>query len=110
VGTSGGGKSTLVQVILGLYAPTRGRVLFDGVPINRIGLETVRENVTTVLQQPALFNDSVRANLCMGRDHDDAALWRALAIAQLEETVRALPRGLDTQVGRQGVRLSGGQR
>ncbi len=110
VGASGGGKSTLVQVILGLYPPTRGTVLFAGVPIQQIGMEVVRDHVATVLQQPALFNDSVRANLCMGRSHEDEELWRALHIAQLEDVVRALPKGLDTQVGRQGIRLSGGQR
>jgi ATP-binding cassette subfamily C protein len=63
-----------------------------------------------VLQHPALFNDSVRANLCMGRERDDEACWQALEIAQLASTIRALPAGLDTLVGRSGVRLSGGQR
>jgi ATP-binding cassette subfamily C protein len=57
-----------------------------------------------------LFNDSVRNNLTLGREVDDAVLWRALEIAQLRETIAGLPRGLDTVVGRQGVRLSGGQR
>ncbi|HAF94260.1 MAG TPA: ABC transporter ATP-binding protein, partial [Pseudomonas sp.] len=59
---------------------------------------------------PALFNDTVRANLCMGRERDDAACWQALEIAQLADTVRQLPHGLDSIVGRSGVRLSGGQR
>ena len=110
VGASGGGKSTLVQVILGLYQPQSGSVLFDGVPTTEIGLDVVRENVATVLQHPALFNDSVRMNLNLGRDLPDAALWQALEVAQLADTVRAMPRQLDTLVGRQGVRLSGGQR
>jgi ATP-binding cassette subfamily C protein len=57
-----------------------------------------------------LFNDSVRANLTLGRDVDDATLWQALDIAQLRDTIAALPQQLDTAVGRQGVRLSGGQR
>lgn len=110
VGASGGGKSTLVQVILGLYTPTRGQVLFNGIPLEQIGMEQVREHVATVLQHPALFNDTVRANLCLGRDHKEADLWQALEIAQLDELVRTMPQGLDTVVGRQGVRLSGGQR
>src|SRR5690606_3316927 len=110
VGASGGGKSTLVQVILGLYPPTRGQVLFNGVAVEQIGMEQVREHVATVLQHPALFNDTGRANLCLGRDHDEAQLWQALEIAQLAELVRAMPQGLETLVGRQGVRLSGGQR
>ncbi|MBV0932896.1 ABC transporter ATP-binding protein [Marinobacterium weihaiense] len=110
VGASGGGKSTLVQVLLGLYPPQRGEVCFDGVPVQRIGLERVREHVATVLQQPALFNGTVRDNLTMGRDADDKTLWQALEVAQLKDFVTGLEQGLDTLVGRQGVRLSGGQR
>ncbi|MCB1858595.1 MAG: ABC transporter ATP-binding protein [Gammaproteobacteria bacterium] len=109
VGASGGGKTTLVQVILGLYPPESGRVVFDGVPISEIGMDVVRDNVATVLQHPALFNDSVRANLSLGKPYPDAALWRALEISQLEEVVRGLDNGLDTLVGRNGIRLSGGQ-
>ncbi len=110
VGASGGGKSTLVQVLLGLYPPTEGRVRYGGEPVERIGLDVVRSHVAVVLQHPALLNDSVRANLALGRPLADAALWQALAIAQLEDVVAAMPEGLDTVVGRQGVRLSGGQR
>ncbi len=110
VGASGGGKSTLVQVILGLYTPQSGVVKFDGVPVTEIGLDVVRSHVGTVLQHPALFNDTVRMNLTLGREIDDARLWQALEVAQLADTVRAMPKGLDTLIGRQGVRLSGGQR
>ena len=110
VGASGGGKSTMVQVLLGLYPPRAGYVYFDDVPMQRIGLDVVRENVATVLQHPALFNDSVRMNLTLGRDMPDADLWHALAVAQLTDTIEATDAGLDTVVGRQGIRLSGGQR
>jgi ATP-binding cassette subfamily C protein len=110
VGASGGGKSTLVQLLLGLYQPSQGQILFNGIPVNEIGFETVRENIATVLQHPILFNGTVRSNLTMGRDVDDSALWSALAVAQLDEFVEGLDAKLDTQVGRQGVRLSGGQR
>jgi ATP-binding cassette subfamily C protein len=110
VGASGGGKTTLVQILLGLYVPESGQVYFDGVPVDRIGLDTVRDNVATVLQHPALFNDTVRNNLSLGRPADDAALWHALEVAQLADVVRTLPAGLDTLIGRDGVRLSGGQR
>lgn len=110
VGASGGGKSTLVQVILGMYTPDRGEVLIDGVPVQRVGLDCLREHVATVLQHPALFNDSIRQNLTLGRERPDEALWQALEIAQLADTVAAMPEQLDTLVGRQGVRLSGGQR
>jgi ATP-binding cassette subfamily C protein len=66
--------------------------------------------VVTVLQHPALFNDTIRANLTLGRKVDDAILWQALQIAQLKDTVAQLESGLDTRVGRQGMRLSGGQK
>ncbi len=110
VGASGGGKSTLVQALLGLYPVKAGRIVYGDVPVTEIGWETVREHVGVVLQHPVLFNDSVRANLTLGRDAGDAALWQALEIAQLKDFVIALPHGLDTVVGRQGVRMSGGQR
>lgn len=110
VGASGGGKSTLVQALIGLYPPNKGMIYYNGVPINKIGLEVVREHVATVLQHPALFNDSIRANLTLGRDISDQSLWDALEIAQLKATVAKLERGLDTIVGKQGMRLSGGQR
>ncbi|KPA94899.1 ABC transporter ATP-binding protein [Pseudomonas asplenii] len=110
VGASGGGKSTLVQLLLGLYVPQSGTIRFGGSTQAEIGLETVREHVAVVLQHPALFNDTVRANLTMGRERSDEACWQALEIAQLESTIRGLPQGLDSIVGRSGVRLSGGQR
>ncbi|MCP8689906.1 ABC transporter ATP-binding protein [Marinobacterium sedimentorum] len=110
VGASGGGKSTLVQVLLGLYPAASGRILYDGVPLEDIGLDRVRERVATVLQQPALFNGTVRSNLAMGRDFTDTQLWQALEIAQLSDFIAGLEQALDTRVGRQGVRLSGGQR
>ena len=110
VGASGGGKSTLVQALLGLYPVKAGRILYGDTPVTEIGWETVREHVGVVLQHPVLFNDSVRANLTLGREVDDAMLWQALEIAQLKDIIVTLPHGLDTVVGRQGVRLSGGQR
>ena len=110
VGASGGGKSTLVQVLLGLYTPQSGQIRFNGVPVERIGLSVVRDNVATVLQHPALFNGSIRSNLCMGRTYSDAQLWDALTIAQLAEFIKTLDGELDAVVGRQGVKLSGGQR
>ncbi|MDX2312458.1 MAG: ABC transporter ATP-binding protein [Gammaproteobacteria bacterium] len=110
VGASGGGKSTLVQVMLGLYLPLSGELRFEGVPVTRIGLDIVREHVAVVLQHPALLNDSVRTNLSLGRDLDDGALWKALRVAQIDQDIAAMPRALDAIIGRQGIRLSGGQR
>ena len=110
VGASGGGKSTLVQTLIGLYPPSAGMIYFDNVPIDQIGLHVVREHVATVLQHPALMNASIRDNLTMGRQVDDQQLWESLRIAQLKTVVSEMEHGLDTLVGRQGVRLSGGQR
>jgi ATP-binding cassette subfamily C protein len=110
VGASGGGKSTLVQIILGLYPAKSGELYFDGVNIRDIGLDVVRENVATVLQHPAMLNDSVRENLCLGRELEDETLWQAVEIAQLRDVIEAMPNRLETIIGRSGIRLSGGQR
>lgn len=109
VGASGGGKSTFIQLLLGLYPADAGEIRFGGVNCKDIGFATIREHVATVLQQPVLFNDTVRANLSLGDKHDDIDLWQALRVAQLDEVVAAMAQGLDTELGRRGVRLSGGQ-
>ncbi len=110
VGASGGGKTTLVQILLGLYEADSGSVCFDGIPVTEIGLDIVRDNIASVLQHPALLNDTVRTNLTLGREIEDEALWKALEIAQLKTTIEAMPDGLDTLIGNDGIRLSGGQR
>ena len=110
VGASGGGKSTLVQVLLGLYPHQQGQLKFDGVPIEKIGLQTVRENISTVLQHPTIFNGTIRENLTMGRDYLDEDIWHVLDVAQMTDFVWDLEDDLDTEIGRKGVRLSGGQR
>lgn len=110
VGASGGGKSTLIQTLIGLYPANTGQIYFDNVAIDRIGLDVVREHVVTVLQHPILFNDTLRANLTLGKPASDEQLWNALNIAQLGDVVNELAQGLDTVIGRHGMRLSGGQR
>lgn len=110
VGASGGGKSTLVQIVLGLYPAESGELYFDGVNLKDIGLDVVRENVATVLQNPAMFNDTVRENLCLGRGLTDEVIWQSLEIAQMRTVVEEMPQQLDSIIGRSGIRLSGGQR
>ncbi len=110
VGASGGGKSTLVKVLLGLYQANSGRIAFNGVPVEMSGLDCVRENVATVLQHPAIFNTTVRENLTLGREASDEQLWHALEVAQLSHTIKDMTEQLDTLVGKDGVKLSGGQR
>lgn len=110
VGASGGGKSTLIQTLTGLYPAKSGMIYYDHVPINKIGFDVVREHVVTVLQHPILFNDTIRENLSLGKEISDKELWNAIEIAQLKKTISNLDHGLDTIIGRQGMRLSGGQR
>lgn len=110
VGASGGGKTTLVQLLLGFYEAKSGSVSYDAIPITEIGQSVVRQNVATVLQHPVLFHQSIRFNLTMGQDLSEESLWQALEQAQLVEVVKALDNGLDSIVGRNGIKLSGGQR
>ncbi len=109
VGASGGGKSTLVQVLLGMYQHQHGMIYYDNVPITDIGLDVVRDNVATVLQHPAMFNESVRNNITLGIEITDTEIWQALSVAQLNDVIKKLPDQLDTLIGHNGVRLSGGQ-
>lgn len=110
VGASGGGKTTLVQILLGFYEADAGQVCYNGEPIEEIGQQQVRQNVATVLQQPMLFQQTVRFNLTLGQDLPEQALWDALKMAQLDDVVADMDQQLDTMVGRNGVKLSGGQR
>lgn len=110
VGASGGGKSTLVQALLGLYPLKSGEIRYCDAEVHEIGWASIREHVGVVLQHPVLFNASVRENLTLGRAKDDSELWQALEIAQLKDFVAGFPQGLDALVGKNGVRLSGGQR
>ena len=110
VGASGGGKTTLVQILLGFYEAQSGEVLYGGERIQDIGQQMVRQNVATVLQQPVLFSQTIRFNLTLGQELAEAQLWQALEQAQLADVVKELELGLETMVGRNGIRLSGGQR
>ncbi|UPQ86800.1 ABC transporter ATP-binding protein [Vibrio sinaloensis] len=110
VGASGGGKSTLIQLLIGVYQADSGTIRFNGERCEDISFATIREQIAVVLQQPILFNDTLRHNLTLGSDYDDLQLWRALEIAQMQDVIKQLSDGLDTQIGRSGIRLSGGQR
>jgi ATP-binding cassette subfamily C protein len=110
IGASGSGKSTLSQLLVGFYPPSSGDILYNGVNVEKIGFSRVRDEVFVVLQQPLMFNDTLRFNLTMGDPISDEAIDEALRIAQLGTFVSTLPMGLETQVGKFGIRLSGGQR
>ena len=110
VGASGSGKTTLAQIMVGFYPIKKGDLLIDGISVKEIGLDVLREYIYLVLQNPLLFNDTIRFNLTLGKDIDDAKILEALKIAQLEDMIEKMEKGLDTQVGKNGVKLSGGQR
>ncbi|ENJ1741997.1 ABC transporter ATP-binding protein [Vibrio parahaemolyticus] len=110
VGASGGGKSTLIQLLIGVYRQNVGSIRFNDELTEDIGFEVIRDKIAVVLQQPILFNDTLRHNLTLGGHFDEMSLWRALEVAQLQDVISQLNHGLDTQIGRNGIRLSGGQR
>ncbi|ENK2263818.1 ABC transporter ATP-binding protein [Vibrio parahaemolyticus] len=110
VGASGGGKSTLIQLLIGVYRQNAGSIRFNDELTDDIGFEVIRDKIAVVLQQPILFNDTLRHNLTLGGHFDEMSLWRALEVAQLQDVISQLNHGLDTQIGRNGIRLSGGQR
>ena len=110
IGASGSGKTTLAELLVGLYPMQNGNILFDGISINEIGLNRVRENIFLVLQNPQLFNDTIAKNLTFGDFVEKEKLDFAIEIAQLREFIDSLEDGLETRIGRDGIKLSGGQR
>lgn len=112
VGPSGAGKTTSVDIILGLLNPQGGRVLVDGVDVKN-DLPAWLSQIGYIPQMIFMLDDTIRANVAFGvseREIDDERVWRALNEASLDEFVKTLPEGLNTQIGERGVRLSGGQR
>lgn len=112
VGATGAGKTTLVDIIMGLLTPAAGRVTVDGTPI-AANVREWRRQVGYVPQTPFLLDDTLRRNIAFGVDDadiDDAAVAAAVRVAQLQEFVDGLAGGLDTTLGERGVRLSGGER
>ncbi|HET7317903.1 MAG TPA: lipid A export permease/ATP-binding protein MsbA [Nitrospirota bacterium] len=111
VGKSGGGKTTLVNLIPRFYDATGGSILIDGRDIRDVSIESLRSLTAIVTQQTFLFNDTVRANIAYGdrgRQFDD--IIHAARSAYADDFIRALPQGYDTVIGESGVKLSGGQR
>jgi ABC-type multidrug transport system fused ATPase/permease subunit len=111
VGQSGSGKTTLSSLLTGLYLPTSGKLLVDGIDVRDWDMRRLRSHMGIVLQDATLFNDTLRANLTLGRtDITDERIWSALALAHIDDFVLNQDAGLDTIVGVGGARLSGGQR
>jgi subfamily B ATP-binding cassette protein MsbA len=111
VGMSGGGKSTLVNMIPGFYSATTGQILLDGEPIEEISPASLREQIAMVSQNVVLFDDTLAANIAYGDKHPDPRRIEAAAsAAHLNEMIANLPDGFETRIGDNGSRLSGGQR
>jgi ATP-binding cassette subfamily C protein len=110
IGPSGSGKTTIAQIMVGFYPSHSGEILYGDVPIERIGLPVVRENVALMLQQALFFNDTIRMNLTLSNKKSDEEIYEALKAAQLESFIHQLEDGLETLIGKNGIRLSGGQR
>ncbi len=112
VGTSGAGKTTVVDIMLGLLQLKSGSIYADGIEV-REHYESWLKNIGYIPQTIFMIDSSIRKNVAFGRgdeDIDDAKVWQALKEAQLDEFVKGLPEGLDTGIGERGIRISGGQR
>jgi subfamily B ATP-binding cassette protein MsbA len=111
VGPTGGGKTTLVDLLLRLHDPTSGSVTIDGLDIRRVTRTSLLAQIAVVTEEPFLFDGTIRDNLLYGRpDATDSELRSAARAAHLDEFVSKLPMGYETEVGAAGSRLSGGQR
>ena len=112
VGGSGGGKTTLANLLPRFYAPDSGRILLDGHDLQTLSLESLRANLALVSQDVVLFNDSIRANIAYGRmgAASEQEVIAAAEAAHAMEFIRETPQGLETLIGENGMRLSGGQR
>lgn len=111
VGPTGVGKSTLTQLISRFYEPDQGRILIDGQDLSQVTIESLRKNISPVLQDTFLFNGTIAENI--GYAVSDASLeeiQEAAKAANIHEDIMAMPDGYDTQVGERGLRLSGGQK
>lgn len=110
VGPSGSGKSTLARIILGLYHPTKGQVLYDNIDLLQYELSDVRKQLGSVLQESRLFNDSVLENIIMSNEENSPYIEDALKKAEVLDVVMNLPLGIYTMISEGGVNFSGGQR
>ena len=110
VGHTGSGKSTLANLLMGYYPATRGEIWLDDRPIGQLSHQTLRRGIAMVQQDPVVLADSLLANVRLGRDISEEAVWQALEQVQLTSLARALPDGIHTRLGEQGNNLSVGQK
>lgn len=111
VGPSGGGKSTLVDLIPRFYDVTGGAIKFDGKDLRDLKIEDLRKFIGIVTQETILFNDSIKNNICYGStDFSEEDIFEAAKVANAHKFISEMPNGYDTEIGERGVKLSGGQR
>ncbi len=109
-GPPGSGKTTLVQLIPRLYNASRGKIFMDGIDVNLMDLDFLRQQIAFMPQESFLFSGTIRENILMGRDIDETRLEGIIHVCSLKETLEKMKDGLDTIVGERGITLSGGQK
>lgn len=110
VGHTGSGKSTLASLLMGNYPWQKGRISLDKQPLGSYSHTALRSGIAMVQQDPVLLSGSLYDNITLGRKCDESHLWQVLETVQLDQWVKALPEGLQTELGEQGSRLSAGQK
>ncbi|MBS3968661.1 MAG: ABC transporter ATP-binding protein, partial [Clostridia bacterium] len=111
VGTSGGGKSTIAQLLIRFYEPTTGKILINGIRLSDIRLKDWQQKIDIVFQDPFIFPDSIRTNITLGRHNiSEEQIIETCRRAHIHDVITSLPNGYDTELGERGINLSGGQR
>ncbi|MCL2144909.1 MAG: ABC transporter ATP-binding protein/permease [Endomicrobia bacterium] len=111
VGNSGGGKTTLVNLILRFYDVKKGNIKIDGINLRKISLKSLRDRISVVFQDNFLFSGTIRDNIMLGNpDASEEELRRAVSMSCLDEVIAGFERGIDTVIGERGIILSGGQK
>lgn len=111
IGSSGAGKTSIVDLLLGLHNPQQGSILIDGFRLNEYSIDSWRKRIGYLSQDVFFFHDTLRTNVSwFNPSATEEEIWKALSVADAKEFVRAMPQGLDTPVGDRGMKLSGGQR
>jgi len=111
VGNSGGGKTTIANLIPRFYDVTKGAIKVDGTDVRDIELASLRQNIAVVFQDNFLFSGTIKENILLGKfNATDAEIFKVIEDAYLTEFVKSLPLGIDTEIGERGIRLSGGQK
>ncbi|BBH23437.1 ABC transporter permease [Paenibacillus baekrokdamisoli] len=110
VGSSGGGKSTITQLLLRYYSLSQGELLINGVQINQLAFDSWMERCAVVFQEPYLFPDTIRNNILLGRNISDDMLYETCKVVKIDGLIKSLQDGYETQLGERGINLSGGER